>query len=70
MASEIDQRMQPKAKLYNVIRRAVEEGASHGVMRSQKHRDNPLTPEERAALVEEVINGVMNELSEVIDYGD
>ena len=57
---------QLKLKLYTVISRAVEEGASYGVARAFKYSDVP----SRLSLIDHVAREVMNSLDEVVDYGN
>ena len=55
-----------KPKWYEIISRAVEEGAALGVNRAFKHTDKP----ERHGIIESVEREVLNCLCEVLDFGD
>jgi hypothetical protein len=55
-----------KVRAYDVLRRAVEEGAMYGWRRAHKHTD---TPEENA-IVDQIIQGVLNEVCEYFDFDD
>ncbi|QRN98477.1 hypothetical protein JRI60_05325 [Archangium violaceum] len=55
-----------KVRAYDVLRRAVEEGATYGWRRAHKHTD---TPEENA-IVDQLIQGVLNEVCEYFDFDD
>ncbi len=51
---------------YLVIQRAVEEGVAYGVRRSHKHTDHPTEDQ----ISTEVENAVMNEICEVLQFGN
>jgi DnaJ-class molecular chaperone len=51
---------------YAVITRAVEEGVRYGWMRAHKHVDKP----DEHQMCQEMENGVMNALCEVLNWGD
>jgi hypothetical protein len=55
-----------RVNIYTVIQRAVEEGVAYGYMRSYKYTDKP----SKDTMITEIENAVMNELSEVLIYGD
>lgn len=55
-----------KAKVYPIVKRAVEEGALMGYRRAHKHTQTP----SEEAVVEAVEAAIMLALSEVIDFGD
>ncbi|WP_437938952.1 hypothetical protein [Sorangium sp. So ce341] len=55
-----------KVRAYDVLRRAVGEGATYGWRRAHKHTD---TPEENA-IVDQIIQGVLNEVCEYFDFDD
>ena len=58
-----------KAKMYNIVERALEEGLAYGVRRIFKHRDGPLTEERLLGLVDELVEYQMVVgLGEVIDW--
>lgn len=56
----------PKVKLWPIISRAVEEGAAYGVQRAFKHTEHPSLDH----IQEQVEMAVMNELAEVLEFGD
>ncbi|AUX34110.1 MULTISPECIES: hypothetical protein [Sorangium] len=56
----------PGFRAYDVLRRAVEEGATYGWRRTHKHTD---TPEENA-IVDQIIQGVLDEVCEHFDFDD
>jgi hypothetical protein len=51
---------------YEIVSRAVEDGVAYGYNRAHKHTDKPTEDSLKA----EIENAVMNELSEVLIYGD
>lgn len=51
-------------KLFNLIERAVEEGARYGYTRAHKHTDEP----EEETIITEITTHIMNELSEIIEW--
>jgi hypothetical protein len=53
-------------KPYTLIQRAVEEGINYGLNRSYKHTDTPT----RDYMEDQIDVAVMNELCEIIDFGD
>ena len=55
-----------KVRAYDVLRRAVEEGAAYGWRRAHKHTDTP----GEDAVVDQIIQGVLNEVSEYFDFDD
>ncbi|WP_437605151.1 hypothetical protein WMF20_28720 [Sorangium sp. So ce834] len=55
-----------KVRAYDVLRREAEEGATYGWRRAHKHTD---TPEENA-IVDQIIQGVLNEVCEYFDFDD
>lgn len=50
--------------VFTVVEKAVEEGAAYGVRRAYKHTDSPSQDE----IIEQVRQGVLNALCEVIDF--
>jgi hypothetical protein len=48
----------PQVKVYDVMVRAVEEGAAHGVRRAYKHTSNPSPEAIEESVVEEVLNSI------------
>lgn len=55
-----------RVNAYEVLRRAVEEGAARGVRRAHKHDDLP----SKDAIAEQVVHEVLVAVSEVFDFGD
>lgn len=55
-----------KFKSYQLIQRAVEEGIICGYKKAHKHTDDP----GEDAINETILNYVMNELSEIIDFDE
>ena len=55
-----------KVRAYDVLRRAVEEGAAYGWRRAHKHTD---TPGENA-IVDQIVRGVLNEVCDYFDFDD
>jgi hypothetical protein len=53
-------------RAYEVLRRAVEEGAAYGWRRAHKHTDAP----GEAAIVDEIVAGVLREVCECFDFDD
>ena len=64
MSEKVGARVRVKA--YDVVQRAVEEGARYAANRAFKHTDRP-TPENIADVCE---REVMNALCEVLEFGD
>jgi hypothetical protein len=55
-----------KLKVYPLIERAVEEGVGRGYLRAHKHTDTP----DQETLKDHILQAVMNELCEIIDFGN
>ena len=55
-----------KVRAYDVLRRAVEEGAAYGWRRAHKHTDAP----GEDAIVDQIVLGVLNEVCEYFDVDD
>jgi predicted Zn-dependent protease with MMP-like domain len=55
-----------KLRAYDVLRRAVEEGAAYGWRRAHKHTDTP----GEDAIVDQIVQGVLNEICEYFDFDD
>jgi hypothetical protein len=53
-----------KIKTYPVLERAIEEGIAYGYQRAFKHTETP----SEEAIKTEILNSVMNSISEVIDF--
>jgi hypothetical protein len=62
----LDKPLPFRIRAYSVVARAVSEGVEYGYRRAHKHVD---TPAEDAILIA-IEEAVMDELSEVIDWGD
>lgn len=59
-----------RVNLWAIVSRAVEEGIDYGVMRAYKHSEDPPDQQEKDRIAEAIFHGVMNELCEVIEFGD
>jgi len=55
-----------RVRAYDVVRRAVEEGAAYGWRRAHKHTDAP----GEDAIVDQIIQGVLNDVCEYFDVDD
>ena len=55
-----------KVRAYDVLRRAVEEGAAYGWRRAHKHTDAP----GEDAIVDQIVQGVLHEVCEYFDVDD
>jgi predicted Zn-dependent protease with MMP-like domain len=55
-----------KVRAYDVLRRAVEEGAAYGWRRAHKQTDAP----GEDAIVDQIVQGVLNEVCEYFDVDD
>ncbi|WP_437810779.1 hypothetical protein [Sorangium sp. So ce1078] len=55
-----------KVRAYDVLRRAVEEGITYGWRWAHKHTDTP----GEDAIVDQIIQGVLNEVCEYFDFDD
>jgi predicted Zn-dependent protease with MMP-like domain len=55
-----------QVRAYDVLRRAVEEGAAYGWRRAHKHTDAP----GEDAIVDQIVQGVLNEVCEYFDVDD
>lgn len=55
-----------RARTYEVLRRAVEDGIEYGWRRAHKHTDAP----ESEAIKEQVAQGILNEVCEWFDFDD
>jgi hypothetical protein len=53
-----------KAKEYNILDRAIEEGVSYGLMKAFKHTDTPTED----SLSEWICGSVMNSICEVFNF--
>jgi len=59
-----------RVNLYEIVSRAVEEGAFHGLRRTWKHRSDEPSEEVLADAQEYVRDEVMAALCEVVEFGD
>lgn len=50
---------------YTIVERAVDEGVVYGLNQAHKHNDRP----SREVMLGQIINAVMAELSDVINFG-
>jgi hypothetical protein len=55
-----------RVRAYEVLRRAVEEGIDYGWMRAHKHTNKP----GEAAVKEEILQGILNEVCEYFDFAE
>lgn len=55
-----------KLKAYTILSNAVDDAVNYGYARAHKHTENP-TGEH---IVDEITQAVMNELCDIIDFGD
>jgi hypothetical protein len=53
-------------RVYEVLHRAIEEGIDYGWRRAHKHTDAP----GEAAIKDEVLQGILNEVCEVFDLDE
>lgn len=67
---KVEVRAVVRINAHRVLSDAVDRAVGYGVQHAQKHWPKPLKPEQSAAIEEEVRNAVMNELSDVLLYGD
>lgn len=63
-------KLRPPVKLWQLVSRAVEEGARFATSRFNKYALAPLPESERDRLHEHIEREVMNALIEVLDFGD
>lgn len=59
----------PRVRLYPIVAKAVEDGCARGVRRLWKYRSE-LRESEAEAYADEIAREVMNEVCEVLDFGD
>jgi hypothetical protein len=58
------QKSRVKLRAYNLIERAVEEGVRWGWQHAHKHTQNP----DQSAAEDQIVNDVMQQLSEIMEY--
>lgn len=59
-----------KVRIYPVVSDAVRSAIAYGWNRVWKHREIPKGLPEDDAVIDEIHNAVMNDLSELLDWGD
>lgn len=59
-----------RLKTYQLVSRAVEEGAQFGVARAFKYEPEPCPEDLRGRLIDQVVHEVMLALDDVVDWGD
>ena len=57
-------------KVYPLLQDAIESGLKYWVRRVYKHDGTPKTEDELLARVDEGLNAIMVEVSELLDFGD
>ena len=55
-----------KVNVYEVLRRAIEEGTEYGYMRAYKHTDTP----DEDTIKNEIVQGIMNSICEYFVFDD
>jgi len=55
-----------KPKLHKILETAVEQGVSYGFSRAHKHLENPT----EGAIIDSIVEQVMNSLDEWFDFDD
>lgn len=70
MGKRIGLRRSLKVRLYQVVSDAVRSSIAYGWNRVWKHREPPKGLPEDDVVIDEIHNAVMNDLSELIDWGD
>lgn len=53
-----------KVRAYDVLRRAVEEGAEYGWRRAHKHTDTP----DEETIKDQIVTAILNEICEYFDF--
>ena len=59
-----------KVRVYPIVSDAVRGAITYGWNRVWKHREMPAGMPEDEAVIDEIHNSVMNDLSELLDWGD
>jgi hypothetical protein len=70
MSGKIGLRRTLKVRLYNVVSDTIRSAIAYGWNRVWKHREPPKGLPEDEVVIDEIHNAVMNELSELIDWGN
>ncbi len=55
-----------RVRAYQVLRRAIEEGAEYGWRRAHKHTDAP----DEETIKGQIVTGILNEICEYFDFDD
>jgi hypothetical protein len=55
-----------KVRAYDVLRRALEEGAEYGWRRAHKHTDAP----DEETIKDQIVTAILNEVCEYFDFDD
>jgi hypothetical protein len=64
MEATMPKKVKLRVNIYKVVSEAVEQGVTYGYRRAHKHVDNP----DEEHMKQELFNGVLNALCEVIDF--
>lgn len=55
-----------RVRAYDVLRRAIEEGAAYGWRRAHKHTDSP----DEETIQEQMVTGILNEVCELFEFDE
>jgi hypothetical protein len=59
-----------KIRAYTIVADAIERGIEVGINRAYKHSDHRLSDFQRGHIIENVARAIMEQLDDVIDWGD
>jgi hypothetical protein len=59
-----------KLRTYTIVAEEVERGIEVGIHRAYKHSDEPLSDAQREHIIENVARAIMDQLSDVVDWGN